>query len=62
MKIKANSPASGKDGLDKQNTNKKVSSSMYIVVMLPSRHSPPIKGLKFPTTRTVSRQAFAVPP
>jgi len=23
MKIKANSPATGKDGLDKQNTNKK---------------------------------------
>lgn len=62
MKIKANSPATGKDGLDKQNTNKKVNSSTHIAVMRPNRHSLPIKGLKFPITRTVSRQAFAVRP
>ena len=38
MKIKANSPATGKNGLDKQNTNKKVSSLMHIVVTPPNRH------------------------
>ena len=38
MKIKANSPATGKNGLDKQNTNKKVSSLMYTVATQPNRH------------------------